>query len=595
MSATKPKQIALCFDGTGDWATKDETNVLKVYKLLQSNRDHVAYYSGGVGTLGNSAELSRTRRSFLKLLDLAVATSLRDHVLDGYRFIMDHWDYEAGALSSQHLSMFGFSRGAFTARVLAAMIHCFGLLRPENRDLLPYLWEAISQFKYFDEFQKNRQKIKDDFSTLDIQVSFLGLFDTVSSVGVFERFKVFPYTDKNPSVKRIAHAVSKHESRNAFPELLIRPSENLVREVWFDGVHRDVGGGCEPQLSSPDDGLLLEHQALRWMLQEAFSAGVDIPSMHLWSHLSKPKIHFPVFDPYVIAGLYPMMMFDYRLTDRVTRSLRNRLQNDPPGRLHPDDGFRWFWPNFKHYRELPQNALEYSKLTESDWSVDVPTYKLNPSNVLPDCAGIMLGVMLAVLFLNRGLPLGSNGEYALGPSWPHGTSLAAGLLFCAYLIQQGFSQALELSGKRIAQVLNRSIAALGILATICLATWSISKNGTWMSLPIAFCTAVVVSLCSLLYPSRASIMRADRAVAAFMAPWFLVVLGRWGLVHILCPVISGVVSWRIGAHWGLDLDRQASILGWVICIALFGLGIAQIVTDRLKMRPEYSDKKDAVH
>ncbi len=158
---SKFKNIVLCFDGTGDWAGDDTTNVMKIYDRLNKD-DQCTFYSGGVGTLGSPLALNPFQRTFLKLLDLASATSIRDKVLEGYQFLIDN--YEADGKDHSKIFMYGFSRGAFTARLLAALVHNFGLLTKEHRNLDSYLWQTISDFKSFDEFLRDAAMIKRCFS-----------------------------------------------------------------------------------------------------------------------------------------------------------------------------------------------------------------------------------------------------------------------------------------------------------------------------------------------------------------------------------------------------------------------------------------------
>ncbi len=99
------KNIVLCFDGTGDWAGDDTTNVVKIYDRLD-RQSQCTFYTGGVGTLGSPVALSPPRRAFLKLLDLATATSLRNKVLEAYKFLIRN--YRDG----DSIYLFGF-RGGF--------------------------------------------------------------------------------------------------------------------------------------------------------------------------------------------------------------------------------------------------------------------------------------------------------------------------------------------------------------------------------------------------------------------------------------------------------------------------------------------------
>src|SRR6476659_8060591 len=88
----KSKNIVLCFDGTGDWAGTDSTNVMKLYERLEVNDSQIRFYAGGVGTLGSPIALTPWNRAFLKMLDLATATTIRDKVLEGYSFLVENYE-----------------------------------------------------------------------------------------------------------------------------------------------------------------------------------------------------------------------------------------------------------------------------------------------------------------------------------------------------------------------------------------------------------------------------------------------------------------------------------------------------------------------
>lgn len=319
------RRIVLCFDGTGDWAGSDDTNVLKIFKAIKrDDPDTFAYYDGGVGTLVDATKLSRTGKVTSQLLDLGLATSLRDKVLAGYSFLIENY-----IGPDDKIFMFGFSRGSYTARVLAGMIHTLGLLKQEHANLAPYVWQTYSNFNNFSQFRESADEIRNDFARdVAVQIRFMGLFDTVSSVGVLDRFKTFPYTDYNPSVLEVRHAVSIDERRNVFPECLFAPYTPGLVEVWFPGVHRDVGGGYLPSESG------LPNVTLEWIAREANNSGLPLKDGALWPPQISPMLHEPGIDPYVAAGFYPMNFWEPLVHN-----------------------FRALWPNFWHSRCIPEGAL----------------------------------------------------------------------------------------------------------------------------------------------------------------------------------------------------------------------------------------------
>jgi hypothetical protein len=353
----------LCFDGTGDWIATGFTNVAKIYQLLEEEGQK-AFYDGGIGTLSNMMEVGAARRLLLRGLDLATATGLGDKVLRGYMFLVRN--YREG----DRIYLFGFSRGAYTARVLASMIHNFGILKEDCEHLAPYIWQTMSQVSLsksdkrdasptsehddkgrtdeptttIGKFKRTANRIKKNFARAKPAIAFMGLFDTVSSVGVIGRFATFPNTDKNGSVLRVCHAVAIDEQRNVFPESLFHPQQSGLTEVWFPGVHRDVGGGRPPAESGISD------LALEWILGEAAKQGLRLKPFTPTA--ASPQVVVPDRDYYVALGLYPMLMFSKQVS-----------------------GYRYLWPNFRHLRVVPVDALVHQVIAR------VPDYA--PENLPP--------------------------------------------------------------------------------------------------------------------------------------------------------------------------------------------------------------------
>ncbi len=559
-SLESTKNIVLCLDGTGDWAAKHFTNVMKLYQRLDRDRQAV-FYSGGVGTLGSPIALSRWRRMFLRLLDLATATSLRDRVLEGYAFIAR--EYEPGC----RIYLFGFSRGAFTARLIASLVHNFGILEPRNLHLAPYLWEAIAELRSIGDFKEDARIIRQQFGRAgETKVHLMGLFDTVSSVGVFERFQVFPYTDKNPSVRTILHAVSLDERRNCFPELLIHPDGNHVEEVWFPGVHRDVGGGC-----ATDFGL--ENDVLEWMLGRLSESGLLLREASLPP--SERRVHLPVFDPYVLAGIYPQLMFDHGLNDRRQRNFSLWRPWRWFGNRGKDPGFRYFWPNFLHSRHVPQNgfvAAGAGQVRKNDGSAPIPfneVANLEPPKATSsvsrgsESVGIVLGVAAALLITNSAL-----GE-PFGPSWPH--PWAAGGTFALFMLDllfQGLRQGLEANSSM--KWLPRAMVPIGaglVLVLACLVGREVAWTALYWGLGAGALVAAVAGL------GARPALAAPRAIPLVFFPAITVAGGGWLAERIASALPatrwvepSGVASIAMG------------LAGWA-----FLSGLLQIAQDRGKM------------
>ena len=129
------KNIVLCLDGTGnELKAKGNTNVVRLYEILTlSDPDRqVAFYDPGLGTFGAKGAVTPIARRFTKLLGLAAGYGMRANLADAYTYLMQ--TYTPG----DRIFIFGFSRGAYTARALAGMLHLVGLIRPGAENLVPY-------------------------------------------------------------------------------------------------------------------------------------------------------------------------------------------------------------------------------------------------------------------------------------------------------------------------------------------------------------------------------------------------------------------------------------------------------------------------
>lgn len=260
------KRIVVCLDGTANQiGAGNLTNVAKLFELLDKNdpATQLVYYDPGVGTLAPAAAHSALRRWFALMIEKAFGAGLKDNVAQAYRYVMEHWR------PGDAVYIFGFSRGAYTARALAGMLLRPGLMRPGSENLLPYAVEkyAINRDFTQDEFDRwaefarafcwrtdgeplfstVRQNSPNQVWHYAVPVAYLGLWDTVKAAG-FLRFGTlrWPYTRSLPNVARIRHAVSIDERRRPYREYLVQRHPHGLEERWFAGVHADVGGTFIP-------------------------------------------------------------------------------------------------------------------------------------------------------------------------------------------------------------------------------------------------------------------------------------------------------------------------------------------------------------
>jgi len=279
------KNIVICCDGTGNDYARTPSNVWRLRELLHTapGEQHVCY-EPGIGTADRPEGRTRRGRRLRHWRELAFGTGIFERVSALYLHLMREYE------SDDRIFLFGFSRGAFTARALAGMVHSCGLLRREDEHLLPYvvgLYRTSEQRIHdalrcegLQEAPKGRDHVdwddrivsfKQELSR-ECRVHFLGLWDTVKAYGWMWP-QSFPALRHNSSVRMVRHAVALDERRAVFQvtgwgdrRSISSPDGSLidaVREVWFAGDHSDVGGG------HPTGNSALADASLEWMLGEA--------------------------------------------------------------------------------------------------------------------------------------------------------------------------------------------------------------------------------------------------------------------------------------------------------------------------------------
>ena len=314
-----PKKIVICCDGTGNQINSK----LSLFRVLQKNAGQLVYYSPGVGTVGDFDEWQQFKQHVKEVLGLATGYGLDENVLDAYRFLCTH--YEPGDV----IYLFGFSRGAYTVRVLAAFVYVIGLLKPSQLNLAEYAFTAYKKASHdsrkggklpeADALRIAATETSEDevahgvpaawefarvASTQRVTIRFIGVWDTVASVLVPRRdrllldFQMLRFTRTNPGVEMFRHAISIDERRrvfrlhrwtepqtfksNPFNDKNWRPQD--IRQVWFAGVHADIGGGY------PESESGLSKFPLLWMINQAKAAGLKTSTaMVNYLVLGKPR------------------------------------------------------------------------------------------------------------------------------------------------------------------------------------------------------------------------------------------------------------------------------------------------------------------
>ncbi len=258
------KRIVFCADGTWD-APAANTNVYLIYKALTVTADQVTYYDDGIGS--QATGLSR-------VLEGAFGQGLFQKIQDGYTQIAHV--YEAG----DQIFLFGFSRGAYTARSLAGMIAICGL--PSGSFTNDCVTQAFAAYRD----PANRSTILAGLGACGLynaQIQMIGVWDTVGSLGIPAIFGGideaqygFLDTSLHPDVKNAYQALAIDEQRAQFPATLwtgdAAPGQT-IDQVWFSGCHGDVGGGT-PLGGPVDAGTRLCDITLGWMIRNAQAQGL---------------------------------------------------------------------------------------------------------------------------------------------------------------------------------------------------------------------------------------------------------------------------------------------------------------------------------
>ena len=257
------KRIAYCADGTWDKA-KSQTNVYKLFKALLTTGDQHPLYDDGVGSDGNPITM---------LLGGAFGTGLWLKIKEGYTKIAQVYD------QGDDLYIFGFSRGAYTARSLAGMIAVCGLpTKNFSTDMVELAFDA-----YRDKLNRDAKLKKlEPWGMFAADIKMVGVWDTVGSLGIPSVIGAvdpilygFLDTGLNPKIKNALHAMAIDERRAQFPPTKWTGTplpDQHVEQVWFTGAHSDVGGGEADQGTGVAE---LSDVPLSWMIDKARALGLQ--------------------------------------------------------------------------------------------------------------------------------------------------------------------------------------------------------------------------------------------------------------------------------------------------------------------------------
>ncbi len=341
--------IVVCADGTWNRPEEDvdndnATNVLKLARAIEPGQGRLkqqVFYDWGLGSYHNSLVAGATGRGIHK------------NIVDGYRYIVQNY-----ALNDR-IYLFGFSRGAYTVRALCGLINNCGIVKRPHARLIEEAWRIYKRKSsaYHPDGAK-AVAFRDAHSHQSRNVEFIGVWDTVGALGI--PFGVLGFLDgadefydtKMGSNVRIArHALAIDEQREDFEPTVWTLREGVdLKQVWFSGVHADIGGGYGPSRTTKTT---VSDITLAWMLGEARRAGL-------------------VIEPHVSDGLTDGVTAPINRSRRHIYRFKRRLYRPlscvgKPTMIHQSVRQRWDAdPNYR--------PRELVKLVADGWdTVDVDT------------------------------------------------------------------------------------------------------------------------------------------------------------------------------------------------------------------------------
>lgn len=260
------KNIVIFSDGTGqEGGERNNTNIYKLFNMIEDRSSkQVAFYDAGLGS------------NWQKITGSIGGMGISRNIKQCYQFIFEH--YEIG----DQIYLFGFSRGSATIRSLSSFIHHFGILPKSRPELID---QAYSIYKIRDENLRDKKAVEfvKKHHNIWTSVKFIGCFDTVAALGLpWKRanaiLNYMPYFHHkfhdftlSQSIEHAYHALAIDDEREAFLPILWDKTINekqSLKQVWFCGMHTDVGGGYKEQN--------LSDIPLEWMLQNAMKHGLLI-------------------------------------------------------------------------------------------------------------------------------------------------------------------------------------------------------------------------------------------------------------------------------------------------------------------------------
>ena len=382
----KAKDITVFIDGTA-FKPSDSSNIYRLNQNLKQRKDILSFYTVGVGA-GPDA------KSFGQFLGVGLSKDVQN----AYHFLCQNFS----KTRDDRIHLFGFSRGAYTCKVLTNLVYTAGLLDLENigsqklqQKLIKKLYKTYLSKKTAEERKRDidivisKWEKKYDIKIkrrLNVDIETLNLFDTVEALGA-------PNNSFNPccpnknhleqfcNVKKVNHAVSIDDNRariftpnlascSCISDCKNRSLDDCVNEVWFAGAHSDIGGGYKDIEGKMDDDLA--QIPLKWMMNnllsyDLFENDILLTDTHLNGKLHDAEIDYGPAFKRRNRHIYKYFKYISKYNKgkyKIHRSVIQRLENG-------------VIPIFKHY-ERQNESLDingnhsHSKSCSKDWFEDNP-------------------------------------------------------------------------------------------------------------------------------------------------------------------------------------------------------------------------------
>lgn len=295
--ASRPRNLVVCLDGTTAEPETGSTNVARMFDVAEKGPHQLVYYDPGVGTMGSRVAITPWGKALTQLAGIIAGYGIQDNIEEAYTWLARQYR------SGDRIFVFGFSRGAYTARALTGMLRTVGLLHADADNLIPYAFKLYAKSGKMPDpgqppdtsakqdekkFWALRNDFRQRFGNPDFpnpfnprrkQVHFLGVWDTVKFVGwlnIKARIEVarWPFTANVANVATARHALAIDEHRRPFAEYrfkteAVAAAQGTLQELWFAGVHGDIGGQNRDDDRLPDI-------AFSWMVKEAAAEGLRV-------------------------------------------------------------------------------------------------------------------------------------------------------------------------------------------------------------------------------------------------------------------------------------------------------------------------------